>query len=272
MVNTNSSYRIFLKEVLADRVRKNPSYSLRALAKQVGLASSTLCEIMKGKGNLSFDSAQRVASRLGLEGQEAEYFCLLVQLESAKSPETKDAVLNQLRRLQPEQKIHDLSLDHFKVISDWYYSAILELTYLDRFELTPANISKKLRITQAEAEVAIERLLRLELLELTSQGKLKKTVDYVQAQSAVPSEAIRKHYRQTLEKAMQAIDTQTPQEKVSGAETLPIDPERLLEAKAIVDRFFSEMIALSKSCKKKSAVYNLNVHFFNLTPKENERK
>ena len=237
MLTQKTSYRVYLKDVLAERIEKNSAYSLRALAKQVGLASSTLCEIMKGKGNLSFEAAQRVASRLGLEGRDSEYFCLLVQLEAAKSTESKEAVLNQLKRLSPEQKIHDLSLDHFKVISDWYYAAILELTYIN-IKLTPAVISKKLGISKLEAEVALERLLRLELLEVDSKGRLRKTIDYVQANSNIPNEAIRKHYRQTLQKALEAVDTQTPQEKISGTETLPIDVESLPEAKKIIDRFF----------------------------------
>src|SRR4051812_38238696 len=99
MLFEHSSYRSFLKSVLASRIAANPRYSLRAMAKQLGILPSHLSAIHSGTKNLSETSALKVAQRLGLAGREADYFCLLVQYESSSDPELKDNYLRRLRAI-----------------------------------------------------------------------------------------------------------------------------------------------------------------------------
>jgi hypothetical protein len=80
--------------------------------------------------------------------------------------------------------VHDLSLEVFRTLSDWYHLPILELTNVSSFELTPVSAAKALGISTAEAEAAIERLLRLELLEASSDGVPKKTENLLLASSS----------------------------------------------------------------------------------------
>src|SRR5271166_3865403 len=103
MVYEFASYRTYLKEVLAERVRKNPKYSLRALARHLGVSPSALSEIMNGLGNFSFASARRIATKLDLSNRETEYFCSLVQLEASNDPELKESFLEKIRTLNPKK-------------------------------------------------------------------------------------------------------------------------------------------------------------------------
>lgn len=174
MIYEHTSYRSYLKEVLADRTRKNPKYSLRAMAKQIGFASSSLSEVMSGTTNFSLKSARKLAAKLALASDETEYLCLLVQLESTREPEIRESLLERLTSLRPKKiPMHDLSVDQFKQVSEWYYSPILEMIHLNNFEITPTSVSKKLGISKIEAEVAIERLIRLEFLEINKKDKLQ---------------------------------------------------------------------------------------------------
>ena len=47
MIYQYLNYRQYLQDVLVEKTKKNPSYSLRAFAKHLDIASSTLSEIIK---------------------------------------------------------------------------------------------------------------------------------------------------------------------------------------------------------------------------------
>ena len=102
MILEYSSYRTFLRETLIERVRKNPSYSLRAFAKGIGISPAMLSLVQSGKRNFLPDNAAKIARRLGLTGTEAEYFCALVQLEAAKTAEGK--ALHHLEEAKAKEK------------------------------------------------------------------------------------------------------------------------------------------------------------------------
>src|SRR4051812_44982521 len=109
MVFEFTNYRLYLKQVLVERTKRNPSYSLRALASQIGVAPSTLSEIFRDKKKFSVEKASGIAVKLGLSEKETSYFCLLVQRESVKSKELQNILQERLNNLNPKNKIFDLS-------------------------------------------------------------------------------------------------------------------------------------------------------------------
>src|ERR1700722_16239231 len=95
-----TDYRQYLKAELADRIKKNPAFSLRAMARQLGIQGSQLCEVVNGKANFSPVGALKVAQRLQLKGAEVDYFCSLVQLASADDPAAREMAINRLNALR----------------------------------------------------------------------------------------------------------------------------------------------------------------------------
>ena len=265
MILEHTHYRQFLKAILAEKTSKNGAYSLRSFAQKLGFSNSFLSEVLNGKKSLSTDGALRIAVKLSLTEIETQYFCLLVQIESEKDPEYKSLLNDKLIALKPITKRFDLSSDFFRVISDWYHLAILELTQLKGPKLTPKLAAKRLQITEIQAETAIERLIRLELLERTSEGHLKKTKEYILAQSQIPNSAIKKFHKQLLEKAMHAVDDQTPAQRVSNTDLIPMDSRYLAEAKQIIDRCSDDIVNLTKKSKVKDEVFCLTTHFYKLS-------
>jgi uncharacterized protein (TIGR02147 family) len=270
MIFEHINYRAFLKATLAERVQKNPSYSLRAMAKQLGFSSSQLSEAMSGKANFSSQSLRKIAKSMQLKERESEYLMLLGELEAQKDPEIREGLLRHLQRCRPGRRpIQDLSVDSFRQISEWYHSPILELAYLEGFEFTVENAAKKVRITKLEAELAIERLLRLELLERNDDGTFRLTNQCLQIRSPEKNAAMRKFYRQMMEKASQALDEQDPQtERWSGYETLAVASEAQEELRSACDEFFEKMIQIARKYPAKKDVDHLFIHFFNLTPSQ----
>jgi uncharacterized protein (TIGR02147 family) len=267
VIYEHTSYRNFLKSVVAERITVNPAYSLRAFARRLGITQPFLTEIIKGRKNFSAEGALKVAKALELDPAQAEYFCLLVQLESAKDPHLKESTSEKLKQLNPRREVHDLSVEFFRLIADWYHLVIRNLADTSDFDWNPLSIAKRLGITRIEAEAAIERLLRLELIERDPKRptRYRKTKDYILAQSAIPNQALRSFHRQMLGKAVESLETQTPQEKIVGSETFAFSPRQLKEANRIIENCFQQMIGLSKSNRSKTEVYHLGIQLFNVT-------
>lgn len=268
MVYEHKNYKSFLKSVYAERVAKNPSYSLRAFSSQIGITQSMLVRIFKDQKNISFERSVVIAEKLQLEKSEAEYFTLLVQFETAKKQELKHYIQERLNLIAPQNKSYDLSVDVFKAIAEWYHVPILQLVTLPGFEASTKNIAKRLGITSIEAQVAVERLLRLELLEQTAPAQYRQTHDRILVNSKIPSSALQSFHRQLLEKAIEALTTQTPHEKVNGSETFVYDPSTIEEARQVTKEYYNKMNALSEKSKNPTEVYHLAVNFFRITKQE----
>lgn len=265
MLSGHTNYRSYLKAVLAERVTENPGYSLRAFAKRLDMAPSTLAEVLKGKSGISQDRAVKIANKLGLTDQEKTYFCLLIQFEATKSNELKESILERLNEINPRTKPRDLSVDIFTAMANWYHVAILEMTYLEDLKHTPEAMAIELGISAIEACAALERLERLELLEKTLDGKYVKTDAGFRVEFGSSNIALRKFHKQMLEKSIESIESQSPQEKFIGTETFPLDPAQLKKAGELAEEFFQKILKLSRESKAKSHVYHAGVQVFRLT-------
>jgi uncharacterized protein (TIGR02147 family) len=268
MIYEHKDYRSFLKKTLAEKVMRNPAFSLRSMSRQVGLSPSLMSDVIQGKKRLSLDSGTKISSWLKLKPREKEYLSSLIQLEQAKSEELKVSILEKLDQLNPSKNQFNLDVETFKVIADWYHIPIMEMTNIAGFEFTAQNIAKLLGISKAEVDVAIDRLERMKLIEKTDIKTYKKCSESFLIGSDTPNIALRSFHRQMLEKAILSLAEQKPDEKFVGSETFAFDPQTLKEAADILEDCFQKIIRLSKKSKNRKNVYHLGIQLFNLTKKD----
>ncbi len=270
MIFEHTDYRIYLNEVLAERKAKNPAYSMRALAKTFGITQAAISQILSRKKGLSLNTAMKIADSLGLKKEEADYFCLLVQMQATKDPKTRELLFRKIQELNPRRKVTDLTSEIFRLISDPHHYTILLLTEID-FEFTPENVAKHLGMNRYEVNVAIDRLQKLDLLEEVPElpGRFRRTKGDIQFSSDVPNHALRSYHKQILTKAMQSLDTQSPKEKVMSSEQVVLAAEDVETVRRLAMEFFSKVIKLSKKPGKKSAVYNVGIQVFKLSHERN---
>jgi uncharacterized protein (TIGR02147 family) len=258
LIETNST-RQFLSEELARRIRVNSRYSQRAFARQMGLSAGELSEILRGKRALSLRSALRVASALGLSPAETRHLITLAQLE-------KSAKFGTLLPSDSPEDIpsrQKLTLEMFHVVSDWVCFALLNLADTKGFRMDALWIAKRLAISPAEAQVALDRLERVGLIERVD-GELRVTPDYVISPSGIPSEAIRNYHRQILKKASEALELQAVTEREFTGSGFAIDPARLPELKKAIARFQDEIVTRFSS-RDGREVYHLELALFRLS-------
>jgi uncharacterized protein (TIGR02147 family) len=239
-LEVQSNYRSYLRSELVRRTAANPSYSLRAFSRDLGLSPQILSSVLKGKKNISTEVAAEIAERLGMGSLEASRFLDWVALGQSRSDKVKQII--QFRLSQSDSKDGTLSprsldVEMFRVVSDWYHYALLELMRTDDFKNDPAWMSKRLGISTAEVKQALERLATLELTEETRDGGIQPTDQNFSANFGFASAAIKKFTAQLLEKAQTALAEQSIDERNMTTITMAIDPKRLPEAGLMIAQF-----------------------------------
>ncbi|SMF71265.1 TIGR02147 family protein [Pseudobacteriovorax antillogorgiicola] len=234
---------------------------MRSFARDLGVDSGFLSRILKGSRRLSLSKAHSISDKLSLSAKDRERFLYLVRLALIDDDEDlKRSIERQLQRHSEPQSV--LGASSFKVISKWYHYAILELTFKEDFESQPSYISQKLNISQFEAKMAIERMVRLGLLARDSNGSLKKTKSNI-GDLCAPSESARCRHKDILEKASRSLEKQSFEEKVQLGATFCIDKKLLPETRQRIQVFLQDLNDFLESGDREE-VYEMNVSLFSL--------
>lgn len=248
-------FRRLLQEELVSRCRQNPNYSLRSFARALKIEPSALSQIINGKRPITEKMKLRLGTALGLS---------LHQLE--KIPASRQG---------GESAYQQIGLDSFAVISDWYHYAILELTYLADFKAEPAWVSRRLGITKSEANIAIERLFRLDLLAKTKDGRWQDTSEngrLTQISPGLSSDAARKYQRQLLELSKAALQEVPVENRSHTSAAFCFDTEDLPKAMEAIANFRRKFAEDFQPKKKAREVYQIQISFFPLTKNNPEKE
>lgn len=149
--------RALLAQTLARRCAGNEKYSLRAFARDLKIHHGTLSQILRGLRVLSPAMVKRLAPRLGLDATTTVRY----SLAAANAAFTEPAALRLAR---------SITADAWAALSEWPHLAILELTRLPEFRADSRFISRVLGTSVDEVNLALQRLLRLGLLEMRDSG------------------------------------------------------------------------------------------------------
>lgn len=244
----------WLEYHLAERVKKNPRYSLRAFSQAVGLSPSFLSRILSGKRTLSLKAALKLADALNLNPNERKAL-----LEKSISDKPK------LENNEVEESF-EITRDIFAVISEWYHFGIASLLNLKEFKEDNKWIAKELGIRPLEVKLAIERLLRLGVFNRDEEGKLKRSHENFSVKSEMSS-AIRIFQREILEKAIESLEKDSIDERDITSITMAIDEKNIPKAKSEIEKFRKRLSKLLEKGKK-TRVYNLGIHLIPLSRKK----
>lgn len=239
--------RKLLQSELTLRRGRNPLYSLRAFARDLGLGLGSISEVMSGKRNLSRKNLLKVLQNLDISTEQKKIFLDPSVIENRT----------------PEEDHQLLLEDQFKLISDWYYLAILNLAKLKANKAVPTWIAARIGIEPYQAVEALERLRRLGLLQV-EKNKLVRTAKPLTTSSDLPSTAIRKHHSQNLILAEKAIHNVPIHLREFGSVTMPVNLKKLTKLKELLLKTRKKAADLLED-EQATEVYTLSFQLFPVT-------
>lgn len=266
-----NDYRQILRSKLAERSRHRPRYSLRAFARDLGLTSARLSEVLSGKKGLSRQAAAMIASRLGLSVGEAQFFCDLVESRHARSlvarRKAQERVSSVSNRLNVGRVIE---ADQFQLIADWRHFAVRECLGLKDARSDAVSVGRKLGISSLLVKDAIARLVRLGLVE-QRKGRLMPTQETVVSSDGVPSDAIKAFHEQILKKSIDALHVQGLDDRDFVSLLLSVRSVDLPMIKNRIRRFLRDLDREFSGSPEADRVISLGTHLTTLSQPEESR-
>ncbi|WP_295904477.1 TIGR02147 family protein [uncultured Bdellovibrio sp.] len=256
-------YRDYILKELERRQRKNPSYSLRAYARDLEVPCSRLSEIINGKVGLSESRAMNLAVKLNLAPSEREFFVDLALSEHARSAVLRDMALKRVQAR--EEAFEKFGEEEFAVISDWYHTAIAEVLGLDGFEGTPDNIGNRLGLSIEIVEKALERLETVKLISKVGDKWVPNNNNKYSSSYGGSSEAARNYFMQMQQKANEAMDMGNKKRWDMGCTMVPTNLQKAREISKKIREFRLEIMQELQSVDTKDALFALSTSFFELT-------
>ena len=253
-------FRLYLQAELVRRCKNNPNYSLRSFARSLNLNHGVLSRIMRGERNPSNKLVISICQALNLNAKQIEEFA-----KNLVEPKTTSKA----------KGFKDLSMDSFTMMSEWYHDAILELMRIEGFKPEAKWISKKLGITPSEVNIAVERLIRLELIEVAEDGSWINHAEHTEVgiESPYTTTALKRYQKQVLHMGAAAVDQIAKEKRHNVSSTVAVDSADIEAVKTLINEFRRK---LSKIVQKKGVkadqVYQLGICFYPLTDRNGEEK
>ena len=261
-----SEHREYLKREFDARMKRRPLYSQRAFARDIGLSSSALNDYIKGRIRLSSGRVAQIGKTIGLSAEQRQHWVDLLDMKYAKAVEIKKvSELRVTSRIQSQN--HSISVDQFKVISEWFHLAFIELIQMDAEKYSVLkDSSQALGITVRTLKVAVKRLEDLRLVK-KNESDIYVVNPLTKLGDSIPSMAIRQFHGQMIRKAAESLESQPMDQRFASTTMIALpkaEAEKiLLDLKTLALRFLDPYAVHARGAKKDS-LYCFTLQFFNL--------
>lgn len=220
-----------LSQGLAQKKSKSPHFSLRYLAKRLGISPSYLSKVFTGKKPLPLSRLAALAKELELDPYS------LRALKRALAREQKELGLNdELIPLESSLPSEEFEVSHdFFLIEDWYFLAILELVTCKGF--SPECISRRLGLKEEVAQYGWKQLLARGLVQ-EKNGTWEKTKKKIRLPSAKLDQRFQNHHIRMLRKAAEEAGKKSEAEfarRLTLGASVATNEESFLKAKKYLE-------------------------------------
>lgn len=264
-------YREFLGAVYSHRKKSEYGFSYRSFAKKVGsTAPNYLKLVTDGQRNLTSEMADRFALALGLQQQEAHYFCDLVAFNQANTALERERCYLRLQQYKRYRNAYRLDAAHAAYHSQWYIPAIRELVLCKGFDEDPRLIARSLQpsITTRQAQQALSVLADLGFLVRDSTGQLAQHEPLLTTGDDKPlGHHIVTFHRTMMNKACEALDTIPREDREVAALTLSLTTKQAELVKQRLYQLRQELLQTISDDEQDSPdrVFQINFQMFPLS-------
>lgn len=239
-----NQYREILKDIFVQRVSNNPSYSLRAFARDLDLSVSYLSEVLTSKKILKATYIDQIILKLNLDENSATIF--------------KESCLFENKG---KSSLKEISKEDFNDINDPLVFALLSTFFLEDFVNDIDWISEKLRISKEKCHQLINALVEKDILEIKDGQITRKSLNYIVKNFSNP-EKLREFHQKCLFQIDQSL-TNMPSEKIHlNHLSFAINPDKISTFREKTDKYLDEIEKLMETGPQKD-LYSLAVY---LTP------
>jgi uncharacterized protein (TIGR02147 family) len=241
-------YRVLLQDLLLEKQKSHPQYSGRAFARDLGISVTALHGVLNQTRHLAKNNLELIAGKLGWTLKQLD-----IAIESTKLSNDPTKTL--------------LEEDQFQMIADWVHLAILNLAKIKNINV--ASIPERLGIEEEVSQESVERLVRLNYIEIDQDNCLKRVFQNFGVTKLSPSQAIQSFHHSNLAKAQKALKEVPIDERNFLTIAAPTNIQKLPELKKLIEEFRKQALAIFES-DQADQVYFLNLQLYPVSKSSQE--
>lgn len=263
-------YRRYISDYYSEQ-KKFTGFSWRDFAKAAGFGSPVFLKLVcDGKNGLSKGARIAVAKAMGLEGDQVDYFALMVEYAHAKTAEQKQKSLEKMNEILALNRVGVLERELFQYYSTWLHSVIREMAA----SLTDASPEKLAELCQwAVSPEAVKESLKF----LTQKQFLRKSTtkgQFIQGKKSISTGklatsvlTVRNLHRQMGELALKSLDDIPVSERNFSTITLGLTQDAYETIIEEIANFRKKIVAIAAHDPQTERVYEINLQLFPLSKK-----
>jgi uncharacterized protein (TIGR02147 family) len=239
--------------------KRNPSYSLRALGRDIGLSAPYVSRLMKGEKPLTIE--------------HIETFSKVLKMDEISIVSLRKAVVHSMfgatdfmPQPSPVVEVEEANDKEFSILEQWYNITILDLTTFEKIPHDTSYLASRLGIKESEAHFAIQKLVSLGYLEIEN-GILKKTQTLVRFPTTRSHPVVRDYHRAMLKKAsdaMLATELEDFEKRLVAGISVATNPEQIAKARARLTEALYEVCEILRQGEA-TEVFQIAAQLFPLT-------
>ena len=258
-------FRVFLKKEFEKRKDNNTNYSLRAFARDLKISASTLSDLINNKKEPSKQTISKLGEILLLNKEEISPYLTLAR--------EVDNELDLYEDLIPDgnEKLPTSDRDRRKVLSNVYHYAVMQLFHFPSFRPENSWIAEQLGLSSEKICDIIERLQRLNIINISKDGKWTSHAPDFASYSAKKGddsdiEINLDLQRQALDHALYALENLTYDNIDQSTIMFPMKRNELPIIKKRIEQFRRELAAeFTRDEKEFDSIYQFSFSTFPLT-------
>lgn len=194
-----------LQRAVSRKKAQSPGFSIRQMARKVGVSSPFLTQIINGRRTLPGRLITNICAVLDLDDERRDF--LVTRFLAGEGLHG----VSSMRAPAPEAWGNDwqgIPHRHFNILDEWYHLSVLNATLLHEYDGTADFISDRLELSTSVVEASLRKLEAFGFLEHREGKRVKKNA-FNEFQSGARKEQIRQFHRSCLEKASHVLRTRT---------------------------------------------------------------
>ena len=245
-------------------------FSMRAMAKKMGVSVSLLSLILKGKRNLPMRLVDPFCQLLDIDHVDRDNILRQILTKSGAEPDRAFDLISFSEKKRPSLKKlqwETIAKSDTEFIADWTDIAIFLCAALRDFDGTPEFVSRRLFLDLGLVNKKMIRLAESGFLQ-QKDGKMVRAKKTLQLKSAKDFSLIRKYHKAHLENAAWALEQNTAerdlQNRLITGMSLTVSKRSIPALKQKVQDFLVEIAELC-SDESPEEVFQLAIQFFPLS-------
>ncbi|MFW5959756.1 MAG: TIGR02147 family protein, partial [Chitinivibrionales bacterium] len=239
-----TDYREFLRDLITYKKNRNPVFSYRYIARNIGFKSAGhFSLILHGKVNLSTKYIGRFIDFFKLTPREGEYFKAMVLYNQSKAHEEKSTHFRNMVSFR-EFNGKMIEKDSYKIFEKWYYVAVREILSYYSFTDNYKELARIVMppITSAEAKEAVDALLETGMIRRNSKGIMERVESIYSTGTKIPTVVLGNFLESTMDIAKDSLYNIEREKRMISWATVSVSQETFSEIKEELRAFRKKIL------------------------------